>query len=115
MLHLSAAAQTDQHSTRLRFLGLTRPSFPQDWEKAECDLRECVKLIPGFAEGWLRKSDAVHAQQNGRRREILMDYANALAVMDYLAESSSQKAAKSAAKLAKLTIGEDGQLSAKCQ
>ncbi|KAL1510697.1 hypothetical protein AB1Y20_006992 [Prymnesium parvum] len=87
----------------------------QDWEKAERDLRECVKLIPGFAEAWLRKSDAVHAQQNGRRREILMDYANALAVMDYLAESSSQKAAKNAAKLAKLTIGEDGQLSAKCQ
>lgn len=56
----------------------------QDWEPAERDLRECIKLMPGFAEAWLRKSDAVQAQKSGRQREILMDYANALVIMDHL-------------------------------
>lgn len=44
-----------------------------------------MKLLPTLVDAWLLKSDAVHAQEAGRKREVLMDYANALLIMDYLA------------------------------
>ena len=53
----------------------------------------CVKLLPMLAEAWLRKSDAVLAQETGRKREVLMDYANALLIMDHASDKAEVEAA----------------------
>lgn len=57
----------------------------EDWEAAERDLLNCTKLMPVCAEAWMRKSTAVLKQEAGRKRQVLVDYANALLVVDWQA------------------------------
>ena len=56
------------------------------WEEAEADLLGCVAKLPLEAEAWLHKSTAVVRQQAGRKREALIDYANALLLADFHTE-----------------------------
>ena len=57
------------------------------WEPAERDFGATLKLMPLNAEAWLRKSQSVVSQESiveaGRKRQVLVDYANALLILDY--------------------------------
>ena len=57
------------------------------WEEAERDLRHCLKRMPLNAEAWMRKSVAIGQQasivESGRKRQLLVDYANALLILDH--------------------------------
>ena len=60
------------------------------WEEAERDLLACVSKLPLEAEAWRHKHTAVVKQQAGRKREALIDYANALLLADFHAEQAQQ-------------------------
>jgi hypothetical protein len=62
-------------------------------EAAEADLLNCVKLLPTNVEAWVRKSQAIVRQEatfgsggGARKVQLLMDYANALLIIDFAAE-----------------------------
>jgi len=58
----------------------------QRWEEAERDLIRCVQLMPMCVEAWLRKCQAIVRQDAGRKKQVLIDYANALLIADWQQE-----------------------------
>ena len=75
-----------------------------EWESAERDLASCLKLLPSLAEAWARKSKSLVrvAQQRDephalRMRHALVDYANALFIIDHQHERKVEEREKLAA------------------
>ena len=53
------------------------------WEAAEKELVACVAQLPLEAEVWFQKCDAILGAKSGRNREALIDYSNALLLLDW--------------------------------
>ena len=68
----------------------------EQWDLAEKDLVRCLKRLPMLSEAWLRKSKAIakSAEQHDRpqassKRQVLIDYANVLMLLDWKEEQAA--------------------------
>ena len=84
---LDAAVALRAHCGRTLFNRGVLHLLLEQWEPAELDLLGCVAKLPLESEAWRHKHTAVVKQGAvGRKREALIDYANALLLTDFFKE-----------------------------
>ena len=74
------AAAAFQQLVSVSLLHMLLHLLLERWERAELDLLGCVAKLPLESEAWRHKHPAIVKQggRGGRKREALIDYANAL-------------------------------------